>query len=251
MKLNVPSYSQYLEIPHDTMKAVRACGMTCVKMILDYRKSFVNKNKDGKRSNVNDIGCIQTFGKEYYLEEMYDIGIAEGGTNENNDWLLDYLASYLNIELSKNSKYNCSVNENIENQILEDNNAEVDSEIILYKRKSRCGESFINNQLRKSIDAGYPVIVSVVREMFGVMNSSHLILITGYRISAENSENKIEEINDKESSNVESATENQKIEALIYNDSGKTKVGLGISKDLEVSITDFLKSWRSVAVYAE
>jgi len=49
-KLEVPYYSQYLDIPNDTLKAVRACGITCVKMCLDY----FDKNSDSLLKFLED-----------------------------------------------------------------------------------------------------------------------------------------------------------------------------------------------------
>lgn len=65
IKLQVPYFSQYLDIKK-TVDGVRACGITCVKMILDYYK----------KSDSN-------------LEELMNKGFDEGGFGKSG-WFHDY-----------------------------------------------------------------------------------------------------------------------------------------------------------------
>lgn len=68
--LNVPYHSQVLEIPN-TIDAVRGCGITCLKMVMDYYK-------------VISPG----------LSELSEIGKRDGGYGPNG-WIHDYFVNTL------------------------------------------------------------------------------------------------------------------------------------------------------------
>lgn len=70
MKLEVPYYSQYLNVT-DPYWMPRACGMAAVKMVLDYH---------GKQTPA--------------LEEMVKTGHADGGYSPSG-WLHDYFIAFL------------------------------------------------------------------------------------------------------------------------------------------------------------
>ncbi len=78
MKLNIPYYSQFLDV-HDEYWMPRACGMACLKMVLDFYLPAPQSN-----------ATRQTGGKQTPpLLEMCQTGEKEGGYSKHG-WFHEY-----------------------------------------------------------------------------------------------------------------------------------------------------------------
>ena len=75
MKLNVPYYSQFLDVD-DKFWMLRACGATCLKMVAEYHLSV-----QASGANVPDIISLCNEAKE------------KGGYDMTNGWVHNYLVS--------------------------------------------------------------------------------------------------------------------------------------------------------------
>jgi hypothetical protein len=142
--LNTPFYAQR-EILTDEEKE-GACGIVCVKMILEF---FLKKDFD-----------IHILLKEGYIV---------GGKN-NAEWNHEAL-----VRVLRNHGINAYRQEFISHDVLDMNAL---AGVLNIERT----EDFIEfgiEKIKKSIDAGYPVMVSV-KPGFGINESSHIILIVGY-----------------------------------------------------------------------
>ena len=74
MKLNVPYYSQFLDVNDNPYWMPRACGMTCLKMVLDYHSSILQNTRMIKTPS---------------LLEMCEKGKKDGGYGPSG-WFHDY-----------------------------------------------------------------------------------------------------------------------------------------------------------------
>jgi hypothetical protein len=142
--LPVPFYAQR-EIVEDSEKD-GACGIVCIKMILDY---FHNRSHD-----VHDL-----------IKEGYIVG-----GKESAGWNHEAL-----VRVLRNHGVRAYTQEFISHDI-PDLSA---SRGVLHSERTAEFVQLGIAKIKKNIDEGYPVMVSV-RPRFGANESAHIILIVGY-----------------------------------------------------------------------
>lgn len=143
-KLNIPFYAQR-EIVEESEKN-GACGVVCVKMILD----FVH----GTTYDVDDL-----------IKETYIVGGKEPA-GWNHEALVRVLRNHGTSSYKQEFISHTVSDLSLTTGILNTEQTEKFREIGIQK-------------IKKSIDNGYPVMVSV-KAGFGANESSHIVLIIGY-----------------------------------------------------------------------
>jgi hypothetical protein len=78
MKLSVPYYSQFVDV-EDSFWMLRACGATCLKMVVEYHLPVDTSNREGAK--VPSIVELCNEAKE------------SGGYDMHNGWIHNYLVS--------------------------------------------------------------------------------------------------------------------------------------------------------------
>lgn len=142
--LKVPFYAQR-EIVEESEKN-GACGVVCVKMILDFMKE-----------NINDVNAL--------IKETYIVGIKEPA-----GWNHEAL-----VRVLRNHGISAYKQEFISHEVSDLSASRGELHI---KRTENFREIGIK-KIKKSIDNEYPVMASV-NAGFGANESSHIILIVGY-----------------------------------------------------------------------
>lgn len=182
-KLNVPFYAQR-EIVSDDEKD-GACGIVCVKMILDF-----------------------FFDTEFDVHDLLKEGYIVGGKS-NKEWNHETL-----VRVLRNHGIQSYRQEFISHDVL-------DFDLSRGELNQERTEQFIDfgiYKIKKSIDEGNPVMVSV-KPGFGMNESSHIVLIVGY-----------------DDSN------------FYFNDSQRLSTN---EHPLQFSIEDFKTYWKNFAIFVE
>lgn len=143
-KLNIPFYAQR-EIVAESEKN-GACGVVCVKMILDFLHNT-----------------------QYDVDDLIKEGYIVGG-KESAGWNHEAL-----VRVLRNHGVRAYTQEFISHDV-PDLNA---SRGVLHPERTSQFVEFGINKIKKTIEAGLPVMTSV-KPGFGANESAHVILIVGY-----------------------------------------------------------------------
>jgi|GEM_PF-921723 len=159
IKLNVPYFSQYLDIPDDTLLAVRACGMTCVKMCLEY----FNKSPRDLSSMVKEGMAI---------DENGESGYGPSG------WKHDYFISLFEKNGLKSSRWaRVDTEKKLNTQVNGQEISESEKNRILQEQEEKCLADIIENLSNPNPS---PTIVSCDRKLFDE-NIFHMVLVIGLK----------------------------------------------------------------------
>jgi hypothetical protein len=214
--LDVPYYSEFDEIDgsteHIELFKRRSCGIVSVKMAVDY----ITHSTGLGMISLNRLIKLSIKHKAYRL--------SIGGRRNYSGWSHSGIIKALSEAGFVAWRKRCFV---LPSDIAHLKNEGIESDGIKRYKEQELGE-FLET-LAKSIDGGYPVIVSIEKNL-GKKITPHLVVMTGYE------------------------RKGSKIAGFYINDPNNPKSNNGnrpIHKDLYITCGQFVPMWRKTAIFIE